>query len=86
MKTLCFAICAWRIGARALVADTARGKRGFEEMAFAGRSVVGHDPFEGHAMALEEAEGAFEERGGAGLLLVGQDFGAGEPEASSMAT
>jgi len=40
-------------------------------MALIGRTVVGHDLLDLDAVSLEEAEGAGQEGGGAGLLLVG---------------
>lgn len=61
------------------MADAVTGERLAEDMTFVGRAIVGHDALDLDAMGLEESERPFEEGGHARLLLVGQDFGVGEP-------
>ncbi len=78
-EAFCLAIGARRSGPGPLVSDASQRERSLEEAARVGRLIVGHDALDRYTMAVEEAECVVEEGVGALLLLVGQNFGVGQP-------
>lgn len=79
MKRPAFPLVRWGIGPCALVTDAVIGECLAEEMAFAGRAIVGYAPLDGDPMCLEEDERSLKEGGCARFFLVGQTLGAGQP-------
>ena len=62
----------WRVGPRSLVNDRSRRQRCCDHWAFIGRVVVGHDQFDGDAMAFKLGKNAVEEGCGVFLALAWQ--------------
>ena len=61
------------------MADAGLAERGPEELAFIGRTVVGHDPLDRNAVAGEPGARTLQEGDGIFLALIGQELGVGQP-------
>jgi hypothetical protein len=85
-KPLGFAVGARGVGPGAFVLEAGRSDRGAEIPAEIGRTVVGHNTFDGDALLRQPAERALEKADRAFLALVWQDLAVTGRVASSMHT
>src|SRR5436190_1079821 len=78
-EPLGLAVGARRVRPGAFVSEPSGRQRRPESLAEIGRTVIGHDPFDGHPLPGKPAEGALEKADRAALALVRQDLAVSQP-------
>src|SRR3954454_3007805 len=78
-EALDLAVGFWGVGPGALVSDAQATQGLGVAPGFEGGPVVGHDPLDRDAVALEETQGVEQEGEAGAALLAGADLGVGEP-------
>src|SRR5438874_7970976 len=78
-EPLGLAVGARRVRPGAFVSEPSGRQRRPESLAEIGRTVIGHDPFDGHPLPGKPAEGALEKADRAVLALVRQDLAVSQP-------
>src|SRR4051794_32574872 len=78
-KPLGLAVGARRVRPGAFVFEPSARQRRPESLAEIGRTVIGHDPFDGHALPRKPAECALEKADRAVLALVREDLAVSQP-------
>src|SRR5438067_8891757 len=79
LEPLGLAVGARRVRPGAFVSEPSGRQRRPESLAEIGRTVIGHDPFDGHPLPGKPAEGALEKADRAVLALVRQDLAVSQP-------
>ena len=78
-KPLGLAVGARRVGPGAFVFEPCSRNRRAESLAQIGRTIIGHDPFDGHALPRKSAERPLEKADRAVLALVREDLAVSQP-------
>ena len=77
-EAFCFPVCLWAVGPSAEVFDAERSAGEGVDGGAVAAAVVGEHPLDLDAVALVEGDGAVEEAGDGGCLLVVEHLGVGE--------